>query len=170
MLPSCLVRTPSEEKEWRYKFKGKYWYYFNVSSKTPQLPRRSSWVTLHNNFFVLFSWWDSLFGIALLHQVMLFCVLLVWHTTKRHSGLSDDMPSELPWSPLSLQAVPACHLSVPVVPVISLALPLLFLHLCVVVCCYACFPALRPLLSWSLWGPLPSSWALLCYVPLTGWF
>lgn len=55
-------------------------------------------------------------------------------TAKCHSGLSDDVPSELPWSPLSLQAFPAHHLSVPVVAVISFALPLLFLDLCGVVC------------------------------------
>lgn len=68
-------------------------------------------------------------------------------TVKCHSGLNDDVPSELPRSPLSLQAITARHLSVPVVAVISFSLLLLFLHFCAVVCCCGCFPVPLPLLS-----------------------
>lgn len=161
MLPTCLVRTPSEEKEWRN--------HVNNSKKPLLLPRSSSWVALCNNFFVLFCWWDSPFGTVSCTKSYISVLSLSGGTTKFHSGLSDDMPSELPWSPLSLQAIPAHHLSVPVVAVIGFALPLLFLHLCVVVCCCGCFPVPPPLLSWSLRGPLPSSLAhaVLCY---SGWF
>lgn len=169
-LPTCLSellqKKSNEDANLREGRRNR-----NKSKRTPHFPE-----ALNESLFIIFFFF---FGSLLLMRLSLWhCFPAPSHAflcspclaaPKCHSGLSDDVPSELPWSPLSLKpfqlVTSLCQLLLSSV----LLMPLVFLHLCVVCCC-GCFPVPPPLLSWSLPDSLLSSWALPCCVPLNGCF